>query len=91
MYTLKPWNKESEQILRRLAKYPVVEWNNCKIATTFGNKHRKLVTDGFIGISRNTKKHKSVFYRPEGVALMPVPKIPSIPSKFMKFKFYRIF
>ena len=87
MYTLKPWNKEVERIMRQLAKDKIT------FTRKIGRNHPILVDEhnGFMDVGRITKRNKSMIALRPGVGIQPLPKIPSIPSKFMKFKFYRIF
>lgn len=93
MYTLKPWNKEVERIMRQLAKDRVVYIDNVDITRKIGRNHSSLFDEanGFMDIGKIERRNKSMIALRPGVGIAPVPKLPSVPSKFIKFKFYRIF
>lgn len=89
MKIIKPWDKETEKIFRRLSKYPVFETKNMQVTRCIGKRYPELIHKGFIKIKRNDELHESAIYLPEGIGIAPIEKLNSRPSKFLKFGFFR--
>jgi len=89
---VKPWSKEAENVLRKLAKKRIAYTSDIQLTRTFGRRYPELIREDFLDIARIHKKDKSVFVLPDDVVVVPKPPFPGGPqSKFMKFHFYKIF
>ena len=91
MVFVKPWNKEAERIFRQLAKDQRAYTKNNKITRKLGRSYPELFDNGFMDIGRIDRKNESIIVLRPGIGIAPVPPKPSIPSKFLKFQFFRIY
>lgn len=57
----------------------------------FGRRYPELVDDDFITIARADRKKESVFVTKPNVMVIPIPTRTSRNSKWMKYKFHKIF
>jgi len=83
MVYIRPWDKESKRILQGLSKFPRMETQNNKIATTFGRKHSELIGEYFdiASTSYRKKENKTIFSKTNNTVVVP---------KKGKFFFYKI-
>ena len=89
---VKPWSKESENVLRKLSKKRTAYTTDIELTRTFGRRYPELIREDFLDIARIHKKDKSVFLLPDDSYVVPNPPNPGSPhGKFMKYKFYKIF
>ena len=70
---VKPWNEESENILRRISIYGRAKTNNLQLVRDFSKRSeiRELSQQGFFTISNNRRKHESWFNIPEDIFVKP--------------------
>lgn len=78
---IKPWNKESERILRHLTKNGKAWTKDVTLTRAFGRRCPEIIDNDFMDIGRIEKKNKSVFVLGEDIQIMP---------KRGKYFFYKI-
>ena len=85
---IKPWNKESEQILRKLMKDRVAIINDAHITHLFGIKYKELTKD-FFAIGKIKKTNESIIGLREHVHIIPRNIPSSKTSHFPKFELFK--
>jgi len=85
---IKPWDKESEQILRQLSYSGRAYSKNMPFVRKFASQRpiRDLINNDFLDIAHNHKKKKSIFVTPPDIAVIPKPGERGINFHFKRFK-----
>lgn len=86
---IKPWNKESENILRQLSYSGKAFTHNTNIANEFGKKHKNIFNNGLLDVATtrySKRKDKTFFITPPDIAVIPKPGQRGIIFQFKRFK-----
>jgi hypothetical protein len=86
---IKPWNKESERILRQLSLTGRAYTNDKKFVRAFGCKHKNILDNGFLDIASTNygkRPDKTLFVTPPEVAVVPKPGERGVNFHFKRFK-----
>ena len=86
---IKPWNKESEKILRQLSFSGKAFTHNPRVAREFGKKYKNIFNNGFLDVAstRYSKRpDKTFFITPPDIAVIPKPGERGINYHFKRFK-----
>jgi hypothetical protein len=84
-YTVKPWDKEIQNIFERLTRDRVAYTKNTRLASEFGSKYPELVDNDFIDVvttKYRKKEQKTIFAIAPNVVIIPKDK---------RFSFHKIF
>lgn len=86
---VKPWSKESENILRQLGLNNGKAYShNTKLPVEFGKKCSELFEMDFLDVAtiRNKREKKSIFVTPPDVVVIPKPGGRGVNFHFKRFK-----
>lgn len=87
---VRPWNEESEKILKQLSSNNGKAWTkNTKLGSEFGKRHKELFNNGFLEVAstRYSKRpDKTFFITPPDVMVIPRPHQRGISFHFKRFK-----
>ena len=86
---IKPWNEESERILKQLSLSGKAYTKNMMFSKSFGRKIKTSGLDdaGFLELFHNRRKQKTCFVTPPGIAVIPKLGERGINYHFKKYKF----
>ena len=93
MVSIRPWNKKAEKVFWELSRNGQSCITDIGFSRTFGREYKKIIDppNDFIDIARTEKKQRTWVVKTPNTMVVPEPPGPFKPSKFMKFKFYKIF
>ena len=86
---IKPWNKESERILRQLSLTGrAYITNNRYLPREFGMKCKEIINQDFLDIAtiRNKKTKRTWFITPPDIMVIPKPSDRGIHFHFRRYK-----
>ncbi len=88
---IKPWDEKSKRIIEQITQNGKAFTTDITIPRAFGRRYPELIDKDFISIGRVDKKKETVFVTKPNVRVMPIPIRSSRNTKWMKYKFYKIF
>lgn len=89
---VKPWDEASKRILDQLVKDNGKAFTtDIEIPRSFGRRYPELIENDFLTIARSDRKHESVFATKPNVMVIPIPTRTSRNTRWMKYKFHKIF
>ena len=70
MVSIKPFNKEHEQIFRRLMRSNIAYTDDIKLSRSFGRHYSSIIDGGFLDIARIDKKKRTIFVTPPEIRIV---------------------
>ena len=89
---VKPWDKASKHILDQLVHNNGKAFtNDVEIPRAFGRRYPELIENDFLTIARSDRKKESVFVTKPNIMVIPMSISSSQNTRWMKYKFHKIF